>query len=343
VSFWLQARYFCVNKTAGCPYAVGEAPYSAEYFGNHAGLCRGRGSDGCGGALALGEPKDLRPRWALFGAVTLAEVIGVLVLLRMTLFPPPLEHVGFVDPALRTDDGVGVLELQVTRDRDLQNRIRVEFASADGSAKAGEDYQSVHNRLTFEPGERTKSIRVAVAPDQTLAKASRSFTLILLNVRGTPKETVRIDPRGAARTQEVQAAQSVASASRIAADIGGYMVKRRVLRGLLEGHAGTDAEVKEFQEQLQEVEGNLDRAREGYAQSLHDLQTFDRTMVIHAMDDLHTNLVDRHFTQQSRAVEVMRSQFTELEDKRSMDMDRWVAELEGIVPHVGANNPESST
>jgi hypothetical protein len=182
-----------------------------------------------------------------------------------------------------------------------------------------------------------------VLPDHTFRKETRYFTLVLLNVSGTPEEIIQISPRATDRTQELQAEQTVLSTSRIAADIGTFMVKRRVLLKLLTANPSSDTDAHAYQQQLLEVEGNLSRAREGYLQSLRDLQTFQAPVVVHAIERIHADLEAKHFPQQSRALQIMRSQFMEFIDKKSTDMDRWAQELETIVPHIDSRNPESST
>jgi chitinase len=61
--------------------------------------------------------------------------------------------------------------------------VTVQFATADGSATAGADYVSVNGTLTFAPGERSKTIEVAVVGD-TVAEANETFTLALTNPTG---------------------------------------------------------------------------------------------------------------------------------------------------------------
>ena len=343
MSLWHKPRYYCTNLAGACRYAANDVPFSSYDFKRHEGRCRGHSKDGCEQPLALGDPRDLRARWAAFTLATLGAAAASGWWVRTTLFPPPLQHVAFSATETHTDDKAGALELNVVRDRDLQRRIEVEYVSADGSAKAGEDYQPVRDRLVFEPGESTKSIRVTLVPDPTFTKEKRYFSLSLVNVLGAPKETVEIAPRAVDRAEEQQAEQSVLSASRIAADIAGFMVKRRVLIRLLASREGSQSDAKEFQQQLEDVDGNLTRARESYLQSLKDLQTFEAPVVIHAIDHLHADLEDRHFAQQSRALQVMKSQFMELSDKKSTNMDRWVEELESAVPRIDSRNPETST
>src|SRR5439155_23689321 len=54
----------------------------------------------------------------------------------------------------------------------------VNFATADGTATAGGDYQAAAGTLTFAPGEAAKSITVLVNGDR-LAEANETFTVTL--------------------------------------------------------------------------------------------------------------------------------------------------------------------
>lgn len=63
--------------------------------------------------------------------------------------------------------------------------VTVTFATADGTAQAGSDYQASNGALTFAPGEVGKSIVVVVNGDQAV-EANETFTVTLSNpVNGT--------------------------------------------------------------------------------------------------------------------------------------------------------------
>jgi hypothetical protein len=63
--------------------------------------------------------------------------------------------------------------------------VSVDYATVDGTAKAGIDYQSVSGTLTFAPGETSKSVVVPVTAS-TVAQASKRYYLVLSNpVDGT--------------------------------------------------------------------------------------------------------------------------------------------------------------
>ncbi len=61
--------------------------------------------------------------------------------------------------------------------------VSVDYATADGSAKAPDDYASASGTLTFAPGELSKQVTVAIAGD-TLDEPHETYTLNLSNSAG---------------------------------------------------------------------------------------------------------------------------------------------------------------
>ena len=61
--------------------------------------------------------------------------------------------------------------------------MTVDYATADGTATAGEDYTAVSGTLTFAPGETEKTVRVAIIDDAVL-DSGETFTLVLSNPSG---------------------------------------------------------------------------------------------------------------------------------------------------------------
>jgi outer membrane biosynthesis protein TonB len=61
--------------------------------------------------------------------------------------------------------------------------VSVDFATADGSAKAPDDYAATSGTLTFAPGELSKQVTVAIAGD-TLDEPHETYTLNLSNSAG---------------------------------------------------------------------------------------------------------------------------------------------------------------
>ena len=64
--------------------------------------------------------------------------------------------------------GTGLRQFIVTLSAASMQTVSVQYATADGTAKAGSDYTSASGSLTFAPGELTKTISVAVIGDTTV-------------------------------------------------------------------------------------------------------------------------------------------------------------------------------
>ena len=56
--------------------------------------------------------------------------------------------------------------------------MTVQYATADGTAIAGTDYEAASGLLTFAPGQTTATIAVTVLPD-TLNEPTKKFTVTL--------------------------------------------------------------------------------------------------------------------------------------------------------------------
>ena len=83
--------------------------------------------------------------------------------------------------------------------RDDCKAVKVDYATADGTATAGEDYEAASGTLTFAPGETTKTINVALH-DVTESDSEKTVTLQLRQCQRTGRGTRlrgsdRHDPR----------------------------------------------------------------------------------------------------------------------------------------------------
>src|SRR5205814_1539353 len=79
-------------------------------------------------------------------------------------------------PAVFTVSLVGATALPVT----------VNYATADGTGTAGIDYRAANGKLTFNPGEITKTITVQVIGN-TIKQLDRTF---LVNLSGASQATI---------------------------------------------------------------------------------------------------------------------------------------------------------
>ena len=95
-------------------------------------------------------------------------------------------------PALSVADARGregvdeAVVFEVSLDRAFTSaghRVTVDYATADGTAKAGEDYTATSGTLTFAAGETAKTVSVPVL-DDSLDEGEETFTLRLSNATG---------------------------------------------------------------------------------------------------------------------------------------------------------------
>ena len=93
-------------------------------------------------------------------------------------------RVGMAVADARVEEGAGaVLAFAVTLSRAASGTVTVDYATADGSARAGVDYTGARGTLTFRAGESSKTIEVA-ALDDAHDEGEETFTLRLSNVSG---------------------------------------------------------------------------------------------------------------------------------------------------------------
>jgi hypothetical protein len=83
------------------------------------------------------------------------------------------------------DSGTTPMSFAVTLSAPDTKPVSVSFGTADGSARAPDDYQATSGSLTFNPGETSKTVTVAVKGD-TLNETDEVFSLLL----SSPSNTV---------------------------------------------------------------------------------------------------------------------------------------------------------
>ena len=80
-------------------------------------------------------------------------------------------------------EGDGEIVFAVTMDGPSSRTVRVDWATADGTAKAGEDYTARKDELVFAPGETRQEAKVPVL-DDSVVEPDETFTVKLSNPQG---------------------------------------------------------------------------------------------------------------------------------------------------------------
>ncbi len=81
------------------------------------------------------------------------------------------------------NSGVSSVTVTVQRTNGSDGQVTVDLATADGGAKAGVDYISVYQTLTFSDGQASQSIAVTIL-DNSAAQTSQTFSIALTNPTG---------------------------------------------------------------------------------------------------------------------------------------------------------------
>jgi uncharacterized protein (TIGR03118 family) len=92
-----------------------------------------------------------------------------------------------------TSEGDGFFDVTVTRSGDVSGTASVNYATVDNGAFQFSDYEIALGKLTFGPGETSKTFRVLIVDDKSLAGGSIStLNLLLSNASGTGLATPNI-------------------------------------------------------------------------------------------------------------------------------------------------------
>ena len=74
--------------------------------------------------------------------------------------------------------------ISVERSAGSAGQVSVNYATSDGSAKAGEDYESVGGTLDFPDGVVSQTFRVAILDDEGAADGDKTVNLDLSQPKG---------------------------------------------------------------------------------------------------------------------------------------------------------------
>ena len=88
-----------------------------------------------------------------------------------------------VADAEATEGDDSEMVFRVTLESVSTGTVTVNYATADGTATAGEDYTATSGTLTFAPGETEKTVSVAII-DDTVEDSGETFTLVLSDSTG---------------------------------------------------------------------------------------------------------------------------------------------------------------
>ena len=125
------------------------------------------------------------------------------------------------------------LEFELSLDRPALEQVTVAYATADGTATAGEDYTTASGALVFSPGEQTRTLRVSVL-DDAHDEGAETLTLTLSDAQGAMLENPAAI--GTIRNSDPMPKAWLARFGRAAADHAAQAISRRLERGPQDSH-----------------------------------------------------------------------------------------------------------
>ena len=133
-------------------------------------------------AVARGRAPGCATRFAL----SLAGALGLAAFVALAAAPAALAAPSLAVSdytAIEGDSGTTSAAFAVTLFEPSAQPVTVDFSTADGTATAPGDYRPSNGRLTFLPGETSKTVVVAVSGDTTV-ELDETFAVNLSNPAG---------------------------------------------------------------------------------------------------------------------------------------------------------------
>ena len=106
----------------------------------------------------------------------------------------PPSSVSIADGSAEEDDGT--ISFVVSLDHESGKQIGVAWATADGTAVAGQDYQAISAVVNFAPGVTTQTISVALIDDSDREPDGESFRVTLSRAAGTDADDLDLGDQG---------------------------------------------------------------------------------------------------------------------------------------------------
>ena len=98
--------------------------------------------------------------------------------------PPPPPTLSIGDGSVREgNSGTSRLDLTVTLSRTSSDAVTVNYQTANGTALASKNYYSTSGTLTFQPGQTSRTISIAIKVDRK-REANETFSVQLSGAVG---------------------------------------------------------------------------------------------------------------------------------------------------------------
>ena len=125
-----------------------------------------------------------------------------------------------VADATATEGSGATADFVVTLEPAAEEAVTVDYATSDGTATAGDDYTAASGTLTFEAGETSKTVSVAIV-DDGVDDGGETFTLTLSNPSGAGAQLADAQATATINNDEVETPALTAAFTDVPASHGG--------------------------------------------------------------------------------------------------------------------------
>lgn len=141
---------------------------------------------------------------------------------------PARGSLAFATAMVSVNETAGSAQITVSRTQGSEGPVSVQYASADGTATAGNDYTAISGTLNFADGELSKTISVPILPD-LIAEGPESLQLNLSNPLGGAslgaQTTAQIEIGNVAAPGQLQFAQASSNVAESAGSISLQLIR----------------------------------------------------------------------------------------------------------------------
>ncbi|WBL14498.1 Calx-beta domain-containing protein [Sutcliffiella sp. NC1] len=110
------------------------------------------------------------------GAILGERTVAILTIINNSI--KEYGSIEFSSLSYKDSDDKEFVNIIINRKNGLDGEVSVEFSTIDGTAKAGLDYESVNERITFLQGEESKTIKIPLLKNH-ISEGKRDIKLVL--------------------------------------------------------------------------------------------------------------------------------------------------------------------
>lgn len=150
---------------------------------------------------------NIKPNVTYYFRVDAATYLVGYVFPSLVSQANPVPHASIADKSITEgNSGTSLMKFKVTIDHAYAGTVKIKYATADSTAKAGSDYVAAQGTITFKPGITSRSISITINGD-SIKEGNERFKVKL----SKPINTLLLDSLGIGTIKNDDAAAAASS------------------------------------------------------------------------------------------------------------------------------------